>query len=90
LPDGLCRQRNYAGNTGRGRAFGQLQKSQGAQYDADLLNSPAHQFSEFFLISGGHFNTQGCTSHARSMGQNISEWNCFIAKFSSGHKPSGE
>jgi hypothetical protein len=22
------------------------------------------------------------------MGQNISEWNCFIAKFSSGHRPS--
>jgi hypothetical protein len=55
--------------------------SQGAQYDTDLLNSAAHQFSEFFLMLGGHFNAQGWTSHALSMSQNIFHWNCFAAPY---------
>ena len=86
VPDGLCRQRNYSGNAGRGGTLGQLQKSQGAQHDPDLLDSAAHQLSEFFLVPGGHFNTQGWTSHALSMGQNISGWNCLITKSSSGQR----
>jgi hypothetical protein len=42
------------------------------------------------LIFGGDFNTQGRTSHAPSMGQNIFEWNCFITKSSSGQRPRKE
>ena len=56
VADGLCRKRNYAGNSRRGRALGQLQKRQGPQYDTDLLDSAAHQRSEFFLILRGDFN----------------------------------
>jgi hypothetical protein len=48
----------------------------------------SRSLSEFFLILGGHFNAQGWTSHAFSIGQNISEWNCSIAKTSSGQRPS--
>ncbi|HET9397138.1 MAG TPA: hypothetical protein VFO36_13910, partial [Nitrospiraceae bacterium] len=44
--------------------------------------------SKFFLIFGRDLNMQGWTSHALSMRQNISDWNCFIAKSSSGHRPS--
>jgi hypothetical protein len=40
------------------RTLGQLQKSQGAQNNTDLLDS-AHQLSEFSLILGRHFNTKG-------------------------------
>jgi hypothetical protein len=64
VADGLRRQRNYSGNARRGGTLGQLQKSQGAKYDTDLLNSAAQQFSEFLLIPGSHFYTQGWTSHA--------------------------
>jgi hypothetical protein len=88
VADGLCRQRNYVGNTRRGGPLGELQKSQRAQNDTHLLNSGAQQLSKFFLIFGRHFNTQGWTGQALSMGQNISEWNCFLAKTSSGQRPS--
>jgi hypothetical protein len=87
VADGLCRQRNYVGNTRRGGPLGELQKSQRAQNDTHLLNSGAQQLSKFFLIFGRHFNTQGWTGQALSMGQNISEWNCFLAKTSSGQRP---
>ena len=88
VADGLWRQRNYAGDAGRGDTLGQLQKSQGTQNNTDLLDSAAHQRSKFFLILGGDLNTQGWTSHALSMRQNISDWNCFMAKSSSGQRPS--
>jgi hypothetical protein len=90
IADGLCCQRNYASNAGRDGAFGQLQKGESAQHDTNLLDSAAHQFSEFFLILGRHFNAQGWTSHALSMGQNISNWNCFIAKTLGGQRPSAQ
>lgn len=40
--DRLCLQRNYTSNAASGH-LGQLQKSQGAQHNTDLLDSAAHQ-----------------------------------------------
>jgi hypothetical protein len=88
VADGLRRKRNYAGNTGCGGGLGQLQKSQGAQDNTDLLDSAAHQLPEFFLMLGRHFNTKGWTGHTVSMGLTMSEWNCFVANTSSGQRPS--
>jgi len=52
-------------------ALGQLKKGQGAQYHSNLLYSAANQLLQFFLVLRRYLNTQGWTSHAFSMCQNI-------------------
>jgi hypothetical protein len=50
---------------GAADTLGQLQKSQGEQYDPDLLDAAAHQLSQFFLILSGHFNAPSIPNFCR-------------------------
>ena len=63
VSNALGRQWNNAGNSRRTYAFCQLQERQSTQHHSDLLDSAAHQLSEFLLILDRHFNTQGRASH---------------------------
>ena len=50
VPDGLCRQRDYASDSRGGYALGQLQQRQGAKDNPNLLNPAAQDLGELFLI----------------------------------------
>ena len=56
----------------RAGTLGQLQQSQGAQDDSDLLHAAAQQALELFLILRRDVDAQGWTTHTLSMRQNNS------------------
>jgi len=81
LPNRLRREWDHAGNPRCTNALGQLQERHGSQDDTDLLYAAAQQPRQFVLVFRFDFDTQGWASHARSMRQNISNWNCFLELF---------
>jgi hypothetical protein len=79
--NGLRSEGDHAGNAWGAGALGQLQQSQGAQHDPNLLDAATQQLGEFLLVLLCDFYAQGWTTHTPSMRQNISEWNCFLESF---------
>jgi len=71
-PNCLWGQVDHLGDRGCAGMLGQLQKRQGPQNDADLLDSALHQFPQFLLILLRNIDLQSRTTHTPSMDQNNS------------------